>query len=135
MGAEFGKDIQNWATILGIWYTGAPKQKIKFTFPGFKLTRVTRALGLFPAQDRPEEGVQFLPPHTFSLSASILSRNLCQKSLKSGLSIFFRLSFVGASTLTYNCVTGFNDLKITKIKKSGVLCMCIDTEFDGIVIV
>lgn len=38
----------------------------------------------------------------------MLSKNLCQKSLKSGRSIFFRLCSLLASTDTYNWVTGCN---------------------------
>lgn len=34
----------------------------------------------------------------------MLTRNLSQKSPKRGLSIAFKLSFVAASTLTYNCM-------------------------------
>ena len=48
---------------------------------------------------------------TFSDKALRLSKNRGQKSLKRGRSIFFRLSFVLASTLTYNCVTGMRFLK------------------------
>ncbi len=36
-----------------------------------------------------------------------LSMNLSQKSLCNGRSIFFNVSLVDASMLTYNCVTGF----------------------------
>lgn len=43
---------------------------------------------------------------TFSDRALKLFRNLGQKSLKRGRSIFFRLCSVLASTLTYSCVTG-----------------------------
>lgn len=43
---------------------------------------------------------------TFSASASRLLMNRGQKSRNNGLSIFFKLSLVLASTLTYNCVTG-----------------------------
>lgn len=48
---------------------------------------------------------------TFSFKADKLSRNLSQKSLKSGLSIRLRLSFVLASTLTYSWVTGHKFLQ------------------------
>lgn len=48
---------------------------------------------------------------TFSDKALRLSKNRGQKSLKRGRSIFFRLSFVLASTLTYNWVTGMRFLK------------------------
>lgn len=49
--------------------------------------------------------------HTLSPKAFKLSRKRCQKSLKSGRSIFFRLSLVLASTLTYSCVTGSRVLR------------------------
>ena len=47
---------------------------------------------------------------TFSDKALRLSRNRGQKSLNNGRSIFLRLSFVLASTLTYNWVTGMRFL-------------------------
>ena len=48
---------------------------------------------------------------TLSDKALRLSRNLGQKSLNKGLSIFFKLSLVLASTLTYSWVTGTNVLE------------------------
>lgn len=51
---------------------------------------------------------------TFSPRALRLSRKRGQKSLKSGRSIFFRLSLVLASTLTYNWVTGTRLLGMTE---------------------
>ncbi len=51
-GAEFDRDIQNWAKLLGMGQTGAPTRKIKFkTLPGFQLTGVTRMLGKFSCCD------------------------------------------------------------------------------------
>ena len=44
--------------------------------------------------------IQSLYIFTLSDRAVKLSRNLCQKSLNNGLSIFFKLSLVLASTLT-----------------------------------
>lgn len=61
---------------------------------------------------------------TFAAKAFKLSRNLCQKSLKSGRSIFFRLSLVLASTLTYSWVTGLRFLCNLKKQKTGEkLCL------------
>lgn len=46
-----------------------------------------------------------------------LTMNLSQKSPKSGRSIAFKLSFVAASTLTYNCMYESEDLLCGKFAK------------------
>ena len=55
------------------------------------------------------EQVQYIC--TFSDRALKLFKNLGQKSLNRGRSIFFKLCSVLASTLTYSCVTGTRFLR------------------------
>lgn len=73
----------------------------------------------------------FVENFTFSESALRLSINLSQKSENNGLSIFFRLALVLASTLTYNWVTGLNCLKkitiewfqLSTVRNQILLCL------------
>ena len=60
---------------------------------------------------------------TLSDRAFKLSVKRSQKSRNRGRSIFFKLSFVLASTLTYNCVTGDKFLRIRKIPQSAINCI------------
>ena len=55
--------------------------------------------------------VSILPTATLSFRAVKHCKYLSQKSPNKGLSIFRNASFEPASTLTYNCVTGLNDLR------------------------
>lgn len=72
---------------------------------------------LWPSVYKPN---YFRGQFTFSPRARRLSRKRGQKSLKSGRSIFFRLSLVLASTLTYSWVTGSRPLEITtNMEKRG----------------
>ncbi len=44
LGAEFDREIQHWAKILGTYgVNGVPTRNIKLTLPEFQMTRVLRA--------------------------------------------------------------------------------------------
>lgn len=57
-------------------------------------------------------------------TTKVLTTKRSQKSPKSGLSIAFKLSFVAASTLTYNCMHGRNKIGLVSVSRTKMVYWC-----------